>query len=203
MAGEKKIRLEVVRVLEKRGYEVVGQAATGMEALEKTMSLTPDVVLMDIKMPELDGLNGTRLIQEKCPTPVVILSAYETGDLLENASKVGAGAYLVKPLHPEEVDRALTIAMARHGDLMALKQLNEELRLKNEALGQALAEVKTLRDILPICTFCKKIRDDQGYWEQVESYILKHTDSKFSHGICPECLKKHYPDIAEDVLGNE
>ena len=62
-------------------------------------------------------------------------------------------------------------------------------------LEKALGEVKTLRGILPICSFCKKIRDDKGYWDQVEVYVRNHTDVDFSHSICPDCVKKHYPDL--------
>lgn len=64
-------------------------------------------------------------------------------------------------------------------------------------LQQALAEVKTLSGLLPICSYCKKIRDDKGYWNQLERYISKHADVLFSHGICPECLKKYYPELDE------
>jgi hypothetical protein len=62
--------------------------------------------------------------------------------------------------------------------------------------------VKSLSGLLPICASCKKIRDDKGYWSQVESYVQKHSDATFTHGICPDCIKKLYPDLAESVLGN-
>jgi len=62
-------------------------------------------------------------------------------------------------------------------------------------LQKALSEVKTLRGLIPICSHCKKIRDDKGYWNQIESYIHKHSDAEFSHGICPECAQKYYPDM--------
>ncbi len=70
-----------------------------------------------------------------------------------------------------------------------------ELKLKNKELEIALSEIKELRGILPICSFCKKIRNDKGYWEQIEVYIHNHTDADFSHSICPDCLKKNYPDF--------
>ncbi len=78
--------------------------------------------------------------------------------------------------------------------------LNERRRLIEE-LQKALGEVKQLSGILPICASCKKIRDDQGYWEQIESYIRDHSEARFSHGICPECVRKLYPDNAERILG--
>ena len=80
-------------------------------------------------------------------------------------------------------------------DITARKQVEEQREELIEALQKALSEVKTLRGFLPICSYCKKIRDDKGYWSQIESYIHKHSDAEFSHGICPECAKKYYPDI--------
>jgi PAS domain S-box-containing protein len=80
-------------------------------------------------------------------------------------------------------------------DVTKRKEAEEEKnRLVNE-LKTALDEIKTLKGIVPICSFCKKIRDDKGYWEQVEVYVAEHTDAAFSHSFCPECAKKHYPDF--------
>ncbi|MDZ7663768.1 MAG: hypothetical protein U5K27_00290 [Desulfotignum sp.] len=80
-----------------------------------------------------------------------------------------------------------------------LKQANETLEKKVDErtrhLQDALEKVKTLRGMLPICSYCKKIRDDQGYWNQIEEYIGKHSDTQFSHSICQECAKKYYPDM--------
>jgi transcriptional regulator with PAS, ATPase and Fis domain len=70
-----------------------------------------------------------------------------------------------------------------------------ELEKKNTELQEALANIQTLSGMLPICAYCKKIRDDKGYWSQVEEYISKHTDTQFSHGICPECAKKAYAEM--------
>jgi uncharacterized circularly permuted ATP-grasp superfamily protein len=70
------------------------------------------------------------------------------------------------------------------------------LRRLNEKLEKALSEIKTLRGILPICAGCKKIRDDEGYWNIVEDYIRDHSEAEFSHAICPECIQRLYPDIA-------
>jgi hypothetical protein len=76
----------------------------------------------------------------------------------------------------------------------------ERERLIQE-LQTALARVKLLSGLLPICANCKKIRDDQGYWKQVESYVESHSEATFSHGICPECLHKLYPELEQQVLG--
>ena len=80
-------------------------------------------------------------------------------------------------------------------DITQQKKLEEEREKLLKELQKALAEIKTLRGILPLCSFCKKIRDDKGYWEQVDVYISKHTEAEISHSICPECAKEHYPDL--------
>ena len=181
---------EINRGLRMRGYERIMEAANGREAVDKVCSLRPDIVLMDIRMPELDGLEAARQIQDRCPTPVVILTAFESQDFVQEAGKAGVGAYLTKPPKPEELERAITIAMARHSDLMELRRLNKELNL-------ALDEVKSLRGILPICSHCKKIRDDQGCWQYLETYISDRSEADFSHGICPDCISEFYPEFDE------
>ena len=146
MNGQKGIRVLIVEddylvskmvkgLLKETGYIVVGEAMDGLKAIEMTESLRPDVVLMDIEMPDMDGIEATRLICERCPTPVVALTAYETEELVNKASEAGVGAYLVKPPKPREVERAITIAMARFGDMMELRHLNAELQARNEELG--------------------------------------------------------------------
>jgi hypothetical protein len=92
---------------------------------------------------------------------------------------------------------ALKDALEAH---LALVSAMKDLERKNGELEASLGEVKTLRGILPICASCKKIRDDEGYWNQVESYIKKHTGAQFSHSLCPECAKRLYPSIAEEAL---
>ncbi len=182
---------EIVRELKSLGYENIVQVSDGLSAVNETCSLGPDIVLMDIKMPKLDGLEAARQIQERCPTPVVTLTAYETADLVKKAGEVGIAAYLTKPFKQGELERAIVIAVARHSDMMELRRVNREL-------NQALAEVKKLRGILPICSSCKKIRDDKGYWLQIETYISEHSEAEFSHGICPDCAKRLYPEFCDE-----
>ncbi|MBN1995524.1 MAG: response regulator [Anaerolineae bacterium] len=187
-------------LLEDLQYQVVGKAGDGQQALEMVQALQPDVVLMDIEMPQMNGLEATRRIQECCPTPVVILTAYETPELLAEASAAGIGAYLVKPPSKRQVERAIVVARARFEDMMALRRLNVTLQQRNEELQTALSQVKTLRGLLPICSHCKKIRDDRGYWQQVEIYIENHSDAEFSHGLCPDCMQALYPDTYQKSL---
>ena len=85
-------------------------------------------------------------------------------------------------------------------DITERKRAKEEREKLIQELQKALTEVKTLSGLIPICASCKKIRDDKGYWNQIESYISDHSEAEFSHGLCPECMKKLYPDLMEDDL---
>lgn len=132
----------VIGLLEEIGYAVAGKAADGRQALKLAHSLRPDVILMDIQIPDIDGIEATRRIQESCPTPVVILTAYASPDLVARASAAGVGAYLLKPPSAFELDRAITIARARFEDLLELRRLNADLQARNaelDAFAQTVA----------------------------------------------------------------
>lgn len=113
--------------LEEQGYVVVDRVEDGLAAFERAQALRPDVLLMDITMPEMGGLEATKLVQQCCPMPVVLLTAHDDARFVADAGAAGAGAYLVKPSSGREIDRAITIAMARFGDSLELRRLNAEL----------------------------------------------------------------------------
>lgn len=121
-------------MLAELGYTVVGLATSGLQAIELTTALEPHVVIMDIQMPGMDGVTAAQHIQACCRTPVVILSAYETPDLVQKASEAGVNAYLLKPPDSRELERAITIAMARFEDMVTLRRLNDELERSNAEL---------------------------------------------------------------------
>jgi len=175
-------------VVEDAGYIVVGRAMDGRQAVEMAGALRPDVILMDIKMPGLDGIEAAKIIQDRCPTPVVILTAYDTPEMLEETSAAGVGAFLAKPPKARELSQAVVIARARFSDLLRLRRANEVLRIRTRELEEALRKIKTLRGLIPICASCKKIRDDKGYWQRIEHFIKEHSEADFTHGLCPECL---------------
>ena len=200
MTGAKRLRVviaeddflvgaEIARIVEALGHEVVATARDGGQAVEAIRSLKPDVALLDVQMKAVDGLEAARRIRDECPLPVIMVTAYESPELVGEASAAGAGAYVTKPPDRGELERAITISTARFGDLVALRDLAARLQ-------KALDEVRTLTGLLPMCCFCKKIRTDQDYWQEVDSYISAHTAAKISHGFCPECYAKYYPDAA-------
>lgn len=126
---------EMVRQqLQRLGYVVVGEAYDGHTALTLTQTVQPDILILDIEMPGLDGLSVAEQLHQRCPTPIVILTAYETSELVKKASAFGVGAYLLKPPQPRDLDRAITIALARFADLKTLQQMNAELQRLNAQL---------------------------------------------------------------------
>jgi two-component system, response regulator PdtaR len=185
---QESIRELLRRQLEKIGHTVAGKASNGMQAIELTGSLQPDVVLMDIEMPIMDGLEATKIILDKYPIPVVLLTSHDDPEMVRRASQAGAGAYLLKPPNSEEIERTMIIASARFADLMELRRLNSKLK-------EAIDKIKVLSGLLPICANCKSIRNDKGYWEAVEEYITEKTEAHFSHSLCPACIDKLYPDF--------
>lgn len=178
-------------ILQDLAYHVVGEAIDGNEAVSMTHTFQPDVILMDVEMPLMNGIEAAQIISQQSPTPIVMLTAFDSLDLVKQASLAGVGAYLQKPPNVREVERAIIIAMARHQDMMTLRHLNKQLQT-------ALEQVKFLKGLLPICANCKKIRNDQGYWQQVEVYLQEHADVEFSHGICPNCINILYPEYSSD-----
>ncbi|MEA1910959.1 MAG: response regulator, partial [Spirochaetota bacterium] len=123
------------------GYEVIGKAVNGKIAIELTQTLKPDLVLMDIRMPELNGLDSCRQIMKTCPTPVIILTAYENKDMVVDAGDAGVAAYLNKPLDTQELERAIIISMARFKDIMELRDTNSKLKEADKLNNTLMKEI--------------------------------------------------------------
>lgn len=118
---------EVCRKLRALGHSDFIMASDGREAVEKTFAEKPDIVIMDINMPVINGLEAAWQIQDTCPTPIIMLTAYESRHLIVAASEAGVAAYLTKPPKEKELERAIIITLARHADLMELRRINREL----------------------------------------------------------------------------
>jgi AmiR/NasT family two-component response regulator len=196
-----------------QSYQVIGEAYDGIQAIELTKSLQPDVVLMDILMPIMNGIVAAEQIQRECPTPIIILTGKSDPQLIKDARKAGVVAYLRKPLNTEQLPGILSMAIARFADIQELRQLNNDLQKeieerkrieqKNqqliENLNNALQKITKLHGLLPICARCKKVKDDQGYWQEVEQYLEEHSAVEFSHGLCPSCTKELYPNVYDKI----
>ncbi|MFP4087227.1 MAG: response regulator transcription factor [Desulfobacteraceae bacterium] len=190
------IRLATARVLRKAGYRVEA-AETGEQCLQMVSEKSPDLVLLDVILPDIDGYEVCRRIKadaKRAGTYVLLLSGKKTAsDDQSQGLEIGADGYIARPIPNREL-LARTQAMAR------IIRAERERDRAIEELNAAMASIKTLKGLLPICASCKKIRDDKGYWNQVESYISTHSEVQFSHSVCPECVKKLYPDYYEDIF---
>ena len=185
-------------ILAKDGNEVTA-VEDGLKALEELQKDTPDMLVTDWMMPDLDGLQLSRQVRAlNLPSYVyiILLTALTEKQRIIQGLDAGADDYVTKPY-----DKTELLARVRAGKRVI--HLEKSLRQKNVELSDALAQVKQLKGLLPICMFCKKIRKDENYWQQVEEYIHEHTEADFSHSICPECMAKHYPEYAEKKKARE
>ncbi|HOA88206.1 MAG TPA: response regulator [Propioniciclava tarda] len=121
------IRLDLVELLQGEGYEVVGQAGNGEEAVKLARELTPDLVVMDVKMPHMDGITAASIIAEERIAPVVMLTAFSQRELIDRAREAGAMAYVVKPFDVSDVVPAIELAMARYAEIRAVEAEVEDL----------------------------------------------------------------------------
>ncbi len=131
------IRLDLRELLESAGYEVCGEARDGSEAVALARQLEPDLAIMDVKMPQLDGIDAARQILEERPIPIVMLTAYGQEELVSRAVEAGVFGYLVKPFREQDLLPAIHTARARHEELAALRE-------EAESLSEALAARKAI-----------------------------------------------------------
>jgi len=183
---------EDIRIsLEDMGYCVCSTVTSGEEAIEQAAEQMPDVVLMDIVLGgEMDGVEAAETLGAEYDFPVVFLTSFADEETLERARTAGPFGYLVKPFEDRELRATLEMALYKHRAEQEREKLIRELE-------EANAKIKTLRGILPICGYCKKIRDDQGYWDEVEVYVRNHSEAEFSHSLCPECYEREIRALRE------
>jgi len=175
-------------------YEVTSIQASGEESIEQAELEQPDIVIMDINLrDEMDGVEAADQIHSKFGIPVVFLSAYSDKGLLKRAREVGSFGYLIKPFEEREIYATLEMALYKAKAEKECKSLVKELQ-------KAAEHIEVLRGIIPICSSCKKIRDDEGYWHQVDVYFRDHSEIEFSHALCANCIKELYPTDAESIL---
>ena len=165
------------RTLEGWGFEVVVAHDGTADWARIAGDEPPALAIVDWMMPGLDGIELCRRIRAtslRSPVYVILLTARTDRRDLVAGLEAGADDYLTKPFDPDE--------------------LRARIHVGQRTLG-LIANIKRLTGLLPICSYCKRIRSDQNYWEQVDSYISQHTDVRFSHGICPGCYEKAIADL--------
>jgi len=167
----------------------------GAEALRHLLaqSGTPTLAILDWMMPNVDGAEVCRRVRLEMPLAnmyLMLLTSLEGKSHVIAGLDSGADDYLVKPFDPDELRARINVGMR-------VLSLQERLAERVHELQDALANVKVLHGLLPICSYCKRIRGDDQYWTQVESYIAERSDAQFSHGICPPCASELEREIEE------
>ena len=201
-------RVTLTVLLETEGYGVHACETAG-ESLNHLIHHPVDIVVSDLRLPDGSGLQILWALKNINPdAEFILVTGHGTLETAIEAVNQGAFAYHVKPLDIDALKGSIRNALRqqhleidRRQLLDRVQQINEnlnqfvkELELKNQQLQDALAKVKMLSGLLPICASCKKIRNDAGYWNEIENYIAEHSEADFTHGICPECIKELYPD---------
>ena len=180
-----KTRIALVFLLQRQGFELIvvndGQAAFNV----LSGSNPPQIALLDWEMPGLDGLQVCRAVRAlpgERYTYIIMITAHDQASDVLAAFAAGVDDFLSKP-----ADSAQLLARLRSGErVLTLERRNVE---RIAELESALHEVRTLKRLLPICMYCKKVRDDADYWHDLDAYIHEQTGTDFSHGICPECME--------------
>jgi len=180
------------------GYDIIS-AADGKEAWKLLQENNCQLAILDWMMPGMDGLEvcrRLRALEDKDYVYVIVLTAREERQDIVTGLEAGADDYMVKPFDNSELRSRI-----KAGERIV--ELKAELGRKITELKDALAHVKQLQGIMPICVHCHKIRDDERVWHRLEEYIQTHSEAVFSHALCEECMKKHYPDIARQMENEE
>ncbi len=191
-------REQMIELLKRRGKEII-VAKNGKEGLALFREFRPELVVTDIRMPVMDGLTMAKAIKAlDRDVKFIVTTAFTDISYLMDAIDVGIDQYVVKPV---DIDR-LMAAIDKCAENIESRRVARSYQAERERLlaelQDALEKVKLLSGYLPICASCKKIRDDQGYWQQIESYIRDHSEAEFSHGICPDCARALYPECFQD-----
>jgi CheY-like chemotaxis protein len=171
---------------------------SGEDALRIINDWPPDLILLDIELPGISGIETCRRISgdpRYANIPIIMVTARTEDEDLRQGLESGAIDYIRKPFSQTELKARVKSALRLRESMELLNRSNREKEEMIMQLRDALNNVRTLSGLLPICSFCKSIRNDQGYWERVEKYISEHSEATFTHGMCEECAKKMYPEL--------
>lgn len=189
------LRKTLLAILAAKGYEtfVAGDGAEGLALLEGT---PVNLVLTDLGLPDISGIDILGKVKTLYPaTQVIILTGSATFDSAVEATNLGAFSYLLKPYDIDQLLLQIQRAIEKQQAEEELRRSRQMLEDKVAELEATLSRVKQLEGILPICMYCKKIRDDADQWQQMEEYISRHSEANFSHGICPDCFKNQMDEL--------
>lgn len=185
------VNIQVMKSALKGEYDIL-TALNGYDAISQLKEHKPDLILLDVMMPDLSGFEVCSIIKSDgafADISVIFLTALDNDEAELQGLELGGIDYLTKPVNFALLKLRVRnhITLKERNDL--IKAQRDQLARQKEELEEALGRVKQLEGIIPICMHCKKIRDDQNSWNQLEQYITDHSEAKFSHGICPQCYE--------------
>ncbi len=192
VADDDEINLRLIRtVLANAGFENIRLFSSGTSMMVETVRIRPDLLLLDIMMPGFSGYDVLERIKQDPSLediPVIMITAASMGENLEPLARsfeLGAMDFISKPF----------------ANLELIQRVKSALRMEKQrqSLENAAKQIRSLEKLLPICSYCKKIRADKNYWQEVETYISDHTDTMFSHSICPDCYEKEVKPQLESI----
>ncbi|MFO0807999.1 MAG: response regulator transcription factor [Gemmataceae bacterium] len=185
-------RVLLESILGQWGYEVVA-TGDGREAWDVLQTPdSPRLAILDWQMPGLDGLElcrRARVTPETESLYLLLLTAKGGTDNLVAGLRAGANDYVTKPFDLDELSARLSVGRR-------VVELQRTLAERVAELERSLAQVKRLQGLIPICAWCKKVRNDANYWQQVEDYFGENSDARFSHGICPDCFERTAQELS-------
>lgn len=192
VVDDEQINIQVLEAALRENYDIES-ALGGHEAIRKVKLRLPDLILLDVMMPDLNGFDVCAIIKADpmfADIPIIFLTAMDNLEGELQGLAAGGIDYLNKPFMIDQI----RLRVRNHLELKLRNDLiheqRDQLARQKEELEATLARVRRLEGIIPICMYCKSIRNDENTWQQLEVYISAHSDAKFSHGICPKCLEK-------------
>jgi phosphoserine phosphatase RsbU/P len=196
IADDDPIELKLLEnLLTKWGYQVV-TSVDGSHACDAlTRADSPSLAILDWMMPGMTGIDVCRRVREYEPSIqrylLVLTSKDKTEDTVA-ALSAGADDYITKPFDPPELRARIAVGQR-------FATLQKKLADRVAELERVLTHVTRLQGLLPICSYCKKIRNDRNYWQQVDTYLGEHAGTRVSHGICPDCHRQHVKPAIEEI----
>ncbi len=195
VADDDEINLKLIKtVLSQAGFTNMKLFFSGKTMMEDVTHNPPDLLLLDIMMPGFSGYDVLEWIKQDPLLdyiPIIMITAASLDDNMEPLARsfeLGAMDYISKPF----------------SNLELVQRVKSALRMEKQrqALERAAVQIRSLEKLLPICSYCKKIRADKDYWQEVEGYISDHTDTMFSHSVCPDCYETHVKPQLENLKKN-
>lgn len=181
------------------GYQTVAITALASEALSLAAHHKPSLVLMDIQLAgEMDGIQAAEQMR-RLQVPVVFVTGCSSDTVLDRAVLTGPCGYLIKPYDTNDLKATIQVALHKHRAEVERTRLVARLK-------RVLRNVKTLRGRLSICAYCKRVKDGDGEWPQIEAYVMQHSHASFTHGMCPGCfdrVKAQLQALEEGAAGSD